>query len=210
MDNYALLLHLATVLLVPLFPAFILYKFLPSKTMINGPFKGLNLNLTGAFGGYFLLVLVSIGLTHFVLNNQLTDELKSSENIINGLNKQIAELNSSIAKEKNKYHAWKMIGALDSNSPETPKIFIDEENISINSLGKFKANLVVKIGDDNKVKLPDAVCFFNKGEGYSVIDLTQKQQATIDTSINEIKINDVVKFYSPNRNGASSKDPDWK
>jgi len=202
METYSLLIHLAAVLLVPLLPAVILYKFLPSKTMVNGPFKGLNLNLTGAFGGYFLLVLVSIGLTHFVLNNQLTIQLKASGNTIDDLNKQIADLNSSIAKEKGKYRAWKMTGELESKSPETTKIFVDEENISINSLGKFKANLLIKTGEDNKAKLPGAVCFFNKGEGYRVIDLTQKQQATIDTSLNEIRINDRIKFIAPAKNNA--------
>ena len=210
MENFNLLFYLAIVLLIPLLPAFILYKFLPSKTMVNGPFKGLNLNLTGAFGGYFLLVLISIAFTHFVLTNQLSDDLKTSRDKINDLNKQIADLNSNIEKEKNKYHTWKMIGELDSKSPETTKIFIDEENISINSLGKFKANLVVKTDDDNKLKLPGAVCFFNKGEGYSVIDLTQKQKATIDITSNEIKINEVVRFSSPDRKVTSNKDSNWK
>ena len=53
---------LAAVLLLPLIPAFLLYKFLPSRTSVSGPFKGLNLKLTGAFGGYFLLVITSIGI----------------------------------------------------------------------------------------------------------------------------------------------------
>jgi hypothetical protein len=34
-----------------------LYRFLPSNTVVNGPFQGLNVNLTGAFGGYFLVLL---------------------------------------------------------------------------------------------------------------------------------------------------------
>ena len=70
--------------------------------MVTGPFKGLNLNLTGAFGGYFLLVLISIGLTHFVLQNQLTEEHRASRNTADNLSSQIAELNQSITKEKNK------------------------------------------------------------------------------------------------------------
>lgn len=210
MENLNLLLHLATVLIIPLIPAFILYKFLPSKTMVNGPFKGLNLNLTGAFGGYFLLVLISIAFTHFVLTNQLSDNLKISQNTISDLNKQITGLNSTIEQEKNKYHSWKMIGELDSKSPETTKIFIDEENISINSLGKFNASLVVKTGNDGKINLPGAVCFFNKGEGYSVIDLTQKQEATIDTAASEIKINEKIKFSTSKRKNTSNEDAEWK
>ena len=59
--NNLFLLALTTILLLPLIPAFLLYKFLPSKTNVSGPFKGLNIKLTGAFGGYFLLVLTSLG-----------------------------------------------------------------------------------------------------------------------------------------------------
>lgn len=197
MPNYELLLHLSTVLIVPLLPAFILYKFLPSKTMVTGPFKGLNLNLTGAFGGYFLLVLISIGLTHFVLKNQLTEELKTSRTTADNLTMQIAELNKNIAKERNKYRNWQIIGELDSRSPESTKIFVDEENISINALGQFKANLILRTDDNNKIKLPWAVCFFNQSEGYNVIDLSQK--AIVDSSGMKIQIKDKIKLTVPNR-----------
>ncbi len=50
-----------TTILVPLIPAYIIYRFLPSKTIVSGPFQGLNVQLSGAFGGYFLLVLVMTG-----------------------------------------------------------------------------------------------------------------------------------------------------
>ena len=103
MEKYELLFHLSTILLIPLIPAFILYKFLPSKTMITGPFKGLNLNLTGAFGGYFLLVLISISLTYFVLKNQLMEQVKESQLTILSLNRQVDELSTTISQEKNKY-----------------------------------------------------------------------------------------------------------
>ncbi len=57
---------LAAVILIPLAPAFILYKLLPSKASVKGPFKGLDLNLQGAFGGYFVLVLVAFGVMETV------------------------------------------------------------------------------------------------------------------------------------------------
>jgi hypothetical protein len=53
---------LAAVILIPLVPAFLLYKFLPSKAAVKGPLKGLQLNLQGAFAGYFALVLLSFGI----------------------------------------------------------------------------------------------------------------------------------------------------
>lgn len=48
-------------ILLPLTPAYILYKALPAETSVTGPFQGLNIQLSGAFAGYFLLVLVIIG-----------------------------------------------------------------------------------------------------------------------------------------------------
>ena len=48
-------------ILLPLTPAYILYRALPARTKVVGPFKGLNIQLSGAFAGYFLLVLVIIG-----------------------------------------------------------------------------------------------------------------------------------------------------
>jgi len=59
--------HLLSILIIPLVPSYVLYKNLPSKTTVTGPFKGLNINLTGAFGGYFLLVLVSWGVVSHLL-----------------------------------------------------------------------------------------------------------------------------------------------
>ncbi len=63
-------LLLCLVVLLPLVPAYILYKSLPSRASISGPFKGLNIQLTGAFGGYFLVLLVIASL--FNLRQQPT------------------------------------------------------------------------------------------------------------------------------------------
>ncbi|UCC97200.1 MAG: hypothetical protein JSW66_15300 [Phycisphaerales bacterium] len=61
------IIFLLMVFLVPFPPAYLLYKKLPSETIVTGPFKGLNINLTGAFGGYFLLVLLALGFAYFAL-----------------------------------------------------------------------------------------------------------------------------------------------
>lgn len=44
--------------LVPIVPAYVLYKSLPNRTVVKGPFQGLNVQLSGSFGGYFLIVLI--------------------------------------------------------------------------------------------------------------------------------------------------------
>jgi hypothetical protein len=59
--------YLCGVFFVPLLPAFSLYKSLPSRTSVRGPFKGLKINLQGAFGGYFLLVLLAFSFAFFIL-----------------------------------------------------------------------------------------------------------------------------------------------
>lgn len=55
MDPYVK--YLLIILLLPMIPAFLLYKIIPSRTDISGPFQGLQIKLGGAFGGYFLLLL---------------------------------------------------------------------------------------------------------------------------------------------------------
>ena len=55
------LVLISFVVLLPLTPAYILYKALPSKAKASGPFKGLNIQLSGAFAGYFLLVMLVTG-----------------------------------------------------------------------------------------------------------------------------------------------------
>jgi hypothetical protein len=47
------------ILLIPIIPAFLLFRFLPSSTIIQGPFKGLDVNVGGAFGGYIVAVFLS-------------------------------------------------------------------------------------------------------------------------------------------------------
>jgi hypothetical protein len=59
--DFSVILVLTAVLLLPGLCAYALYSRLPSKTVVTGPFKGLDVQLTGAFAGYFLLVLVSAG-----------------------------------------------------------------------------------------------------------------------------------------------------
>lgn len=57
MENLIMLLLL--VVLLPIIPAYIIYRSLPSRTKVSGPFKGLNIQLSGAFGGYFIVALLT-------------------------------------------------------------------------------------------------------------------------------------------------------
>ncbi len=55
---YQDLVYLAAIVLLPLLPAYILYKALPSSADVSGPLAGLTVKLGGGFGGYFVLVMV--------------------------------------------------------------------------------------------------------------------------------------------------------
>ena len=44
-------------------------KKLPTETLLSEPFQGLKINLRGAFGGYFLLLLIAFALGSKLLND---------------------------------------------------------------------------------------------------------------------------------------------
>jgi hypothetical protein len=45
---------------LPIIPAFLFFKLLPNTAIVGGPFKGLKINLGGAFAGYFLLFITAV------------------------------------------------------------------------------------------------------------------------------------------------------
>lgn len=59
MNIAQVILLVSLIILLPLIPAFLLYKYLPAETHVSGPFKGLSIQLTGSFAGYFLIVLAA-------------------------------------------------------------------------------------------------------------------------------------------------------
>jgi len=56
-----MIVMIAVMVLLPIVPAILLYYKLPNKTTVKGPFKGLDIQLTGAFAGYFLVLLLVVG-----------------------------------------------------------------------------------------------------------------------------------------------------
>ena len=57
---------LCFVILLPIIPAFILFKALPATGSVGGKLQGLEIKLSGAFAGYFAVVLLII-MNHAVL-----------------------------------------------------------------------------------------------------------------------------------------------
>lgn len=55
--SMANLVYIVVAVLLPILPAYLLYRLLPSETQVEGPWQGLRIKLGGAFGGYFLVLL---------------------------------------------------------------------------------------------------------------------------------------------------------
>lgn len=66
-DELKALLNLALVILLPMAPAFVLFRALPSTASVTGPLQGLDLKLGGAFAGYFALLILVFS-THNIWN----------------------------------------------------------------------------------------------------------------------------------------------
>lgn len=183
---------LAAILLLPLIPAFLLYKFLPSKTNVSGPFKGLNLKLTGAFGGYFLLVLTAIGVFFPLLKN---DQAK----IIQQQREQIQELENTVKGRQE----WVMKGNIVSTSPKQTKVFFDESGTSFYETGEFAMRFNADL-QEGKAVLPKALCIFNKDDGYKVLNLSRDFRSQdiknygikFDDSMHTIRIDSFINIQS--------------
>ena len=67
MQKFIPMLYMCAVLLVPIIPAYLIYRVLPSDLTVSGPFNGLTVKLTGAFAGYFLLVVVASGFAYHAM-----------------------------------------------------------------------------------------------------------------------------------------------
>lgn len=63
-DTAENLIYIAAAVLLPLIPAFILYKILPAKANLVGPLGKFTLKLSGAFAGYFALVIIVFGFVY--------------------------------------------------------------------------------------------------------------------------------------------------
>lgn len=65
--------YMLLILLLPVVPAFVLFRFLPSSATAEGPLKGLNIKLGGAFAGYIVAVLVAWQIADSLLQPNWSD-----------------------------------------------------------------------------------------------------------------------------------------
>lgn len=170
-DNFYL--TLAAILLLPVIPAYILYKFLPaSETDVSGPYQGLSLKLKGAFAGYFLLVIVGLALQYVVMNNNQKKEIESLTR--NGSQKDttIAQLQSQLLASANPVIDWHIRGAVTPAGKEGTRFFYDDGTTNNAPDGSFEL-IKRSIAKEGVAKPPKWMCIYNSGTGFKVVSLNR-------------------------------------
>lgn len=79
--QFLVLIRLSVLVLMPVVPAFLLFKALPSKAIVSGPFQGLRINLGGSFAAYFVILLILIS-SHSVWNPVLVEVWSVDGNVL--------------------------------------------------------------------------------------------------------------------------------
>nr|WP_294903277.1 hypothetical protein [uncultured Lacibacter sp.] len=186
-DNFYL--ALAAILLLPLIPAYIIYKFLPeSETNVEGPYKKLNLKLKGAFAGYFLLVLLSLGLQYAIMTSKQGKHIEQLMQSINDSSKLMQTYRSQLEAGKNPVIDWKIKGIVSPGEKEGTRFFFDDGTTSKNPDGSFEL-IKRSIAAQGKANPPKWICVYNPVTGYQVISLNREiphpDIATYNVSFND-------------------------
>jgi hypothetical protein len=187
-NNY---FYLLITILAPLIPAYVLYRQLPAKTSVVGPFKGLSIKLSGAFAGYFLLVLLTIALALKMMQDDKEFSKARFAQDIEQLRADKAALTQQINHLTSLFETWTIEGQVISKIPEKTKIFVDSKSVHLTAAGDFDATMLIK-KENGKVELPKALCVFNWDEGYKVLRLT-KTATTNDLGEYNIRIDEIGK-----------------
>jgi len=146
-------------ILLPLTPAYILYKALPAKTRVVGPFKGLNIQLSGAFGGYFLLVLVIIGF-----------------------------LSTRPRPQDPRYEVWKVTGKMKFDSSWTDaekeklQLSLIPGNQRIYPNGDFEMLVAPEVAEGGKLKFPKLLI---RQDGFQIVTIDLDNQETTYGQLNQ-------------------------
>lgn len=169
-DNFFLIL--AAILIIPLIPAFIIYKFLPaSDTDVSGPYQGLSLKLKGAFAGYFLLVIVGLALQYVVMNNKQQKEIEALHRDGKDKDATIAQLKTQLLASANPVIDWRIKGAVTPTKDGT-RFFYDDGTTNNAPDGSFEL-IKRSIAKEGKAKPPAWMCVYNLGTGFKVVSLNR-------------------------------------
>ncbi len=180
-------LALAAILLLPLAPAFVIYKFLPeSDTEVAGPYKKLNLKLKGAFAGYFLLVLTGLGLQYFIMNRDQSDTIASLQQRLASADSLTDAMKAQLAKSP--VIDWHVKGVVTPGEKDGTRFFFDDGTTSKSPDGSFEL-IKRSVAMQGPARPPKWICVYNPETGYRVISLNRELNhediAAYDVQFNE-------------------------
>lgn len=212
-DNFYL--ALASILVLPIVPAFIIYKYLPvgkpEDTDVSGPYKGLSLKLKGAFAGYFLLVIVGLVLQFTIMNNQQKKQNGVLSETISKKDTLITQLKSQLAASLNPVIDWHIKGLVQPSNLTGTRYFFDDGTTTNNPDGSF--DLIKRcLANQGVAKPPKWVCIYNATTGFNVISLNRevnhpdiaKFDVSFDDNNHEILIRNPIEINSKEKDSTLS------
>jgi hypothetical protein len=176
-------LALAFILILPLIPAFILYKYLPDKngntdevggeTGSLGPLKSLSWKFKGAFAGYFGLVMVGSVLQYFQANNEMQKQIDGLNQKLTFASDTINALKSDLLSSANPVVDWHIKGIVKPGEKEGTRFFFDDGTTTKAPDGVFEL-IKRSLKSQGKASPPKWVCVYNPGTGFQVVSLNRE------------------------------------
>lgn len=193
-------------ILLPILPAYLLFKTLPADAAVEGPWNGLKIKLGGAFGGYFLLVLIVFGYFYWLNDRRFKNE------DVSHIQSESREIKVYTIKGD-----WKVEGeSLDPGELACLQLVINPETSKVYSSGSFEAQIPVRPKQDGTPDFPYIEIKCPSGSTKDAIvgdqvDLDNKDVAAPDPTNKEVKlksplvIRKIAKTYLPEQAQAPQK-----
>lgn len=165
--NYILFLFMGIIIIVPIIPAYVFFKILPTKKSdVEGTFAGLKFKLGGAFAGYFLIFFVLI----MAFNTDLIE----------------------IDEENTSWEIWEIEGVVEFEggvgSTSTLKLIVDPP--TFRSFGdKIKLRVLSKPGHNGEMEFPDITV---SHENFIPAYIEISEEDSQDEDLKKIVLNDKI------------------
>lgn len=166
--------------ILPLIPSYILFKFLPAKSIVTGPFKGMNIDFSGATAIYFI-IFVTIFTTS-----------------------QFWELDNQNNAEQKNYEVWKVEGKLNSDNvqdykKERFKISLEPPYHEIQTNGEFSIDILRERNNTTgRMEFPNLYISDRDGDYMGrTINLEQSGWDTTNYNIEQIDSSHILKIKNP-------------
>lgn len=177
------IISLATILLLPLIPAFLIYKFFPEKGGSSdevggqassiGPISSLSWKLKGAFAGYFLLALLGAFWQYFQNNTQEKKEISRLEQALKLTGDSLVLAKGIISASANPVVDWHVKGLVVPGEKEGTRFFFDDGTTTKNPDGSFEL-IKRSLAKNGAAKPPRWICVYNPATGYKVLSLNRE------------------------------------